>query len=162
MRLRASAYLPLTNCVPLGKTLKHSEPQYPHLQRGILMNNHDCSASEGDTDEQSGRPGTEKGVRNGSCEPVVMFYSLDLRNRGWEKVRACGQGSQLWRPRSDEPGVCGEPRPVKAVTPGTIQASLKDWLSARLPQRLGQQSDTETRTCTEIKGKSRSLLQTKL
>ena len=97
------------DCVPLGKTLKHSEPQYPHFQRGILMNNHDCSASERDTDEQSGRPGTEKGVRNGSCEPVVMFYSLDLRNRGWEKVRACGQGSQLWRPRSDELGCVESP-----------------------------------------------------
>ena len=94
--------------------------------------------------------------------PWIEEPGYSPQNRGWEKVRACGQGSQLWRPRSDEPGVCGEPRPVKAVTPGTIQASLKDWLSARLPQRLGQQSDTETRRCTEIKGKSRSLLQTKL
>lgn len=122
------------------------------------MNSHDCSASEGDTDEQSGRPGTEGGVRSGSCEQVVMFYSLDLRNRGWEKVRACGQGSQLWRPGSDERVGCGEPCPVKAVTPGAIQASLEDWLSARLPQRLGQQNDTETQRCIEIKGKSRSLL----
>ena len=128
----------------------------------ILMNSHDCPASEGDTDDQSGRPGTKEGVRSGSCEQVVMFYSLDLRSRGWEKVRACGQGSQLWRPGSDERGGCGEPCPVKAVTPEAIQASLEDWLSARLPQMPGQQNDLETWRYTEIKGKGRSLLRREL
>ena len=62
----------------------------------------------------------------------------------------------------DELGECEEPCPVKAVTPPATLASLEDRLNARLTQRLGQQSDTETQRCTEIKAKSRSLLQWKL
>lgn len=93
---------------------------------------------------------------------ILWTSEIGAGRRSGPVVRACGQGSQLWRPGSDEPGGCGEPRPVRSVTPGAIQASLEDWLSVRLPQRLGQQSDTETWRCTEIKGKSKSLIQRKL
>ena len=137
MRLRASAYLPLTNCVPLGKTLKHSEPQYPHLQRGILMNNHDCSASEGDTDEQSGRPGTEKGVRNGSCEPVLCFIlwtsEIGAGRRSGPVVRAASFGGPglmsrgcVWRA---PPSQGGDPRDHPSFSEGLVKCktSTETW-----------------------------------